>query len=446
MPEPVVDREAQQEFARRMVGIYTGAVLTKLVDLGTQVGLFEAAAAGSATCAGLARRAGLQGRYVREWLGAMVAGGIFEYDPSSGSYELPRERAELLSGSSARNLAPMSHGIDHFGKHLYALAECFRSGGGVPYSEFRPEFTERMDDLWRRVYDEQLVDGFLGAAPGLRERLCEGILVADIGCGTGHAANLVAREYPSSRFVGYDIGEDAITAARGEAQAMGLDNIRFEVLDVRQLPTEPRLDLITAFDAIHDQAQSDTVLRSVRAAWGDDGTFLMIEFKFSSNLEANLGNPFAALYYGISTMHCLTVSLAEGGAGLDKPYGERNSPARCSRTPGLTTSTLSTHPARKTASSSAGNSHLQPAFCAWTGAQESTSSEPSSELAPQARSGYASRSAAGSFPLPGTDAPTGRGWIGKAISCEAWQAPSHGRTRASHARASARRSERQASQ
>jgi SAM-dependent methyltransferase len=215
----------------------------------------------------------LQERYVREWLGAMVAGGIFEYEPASGSYELPHERAELLSGSSARNIAPMSQALDHFGKHLSALAECFRSGGGVPYSEFRPEFTERMDDLWRRIYDEQLVDGFLGAAPGLPERLHEGILVADIGCGTGHAANLMAREYPTSRFVGYDIGEDAIAAARREAQVMGLANVRFEVLDVRQLPTKPRLDLITGFDAIHDQAQPDSVLRSVHAALGDDGTF-----------------------------------------------------------------------------------------------------------------------------------------------------------------------------
>jgi hypothetical protein len=240
MPVPVVDREAQQEFARRMVRIYTGAVLTKLMDLGTQIGLFEAAAAGPATCAGLAARAGLQERYLREWLGAMVAGGIFEYDSASGTYELPRERAELSSGSSSRNLAPMSQGLDHFGKHLPALAECFRAGGGgVPYSAFRPEFTERMDDLWRRTYDEQLVDGFLGAVPGLRERLSEGILVADIGCGTGHAANLMARDYPTSRFVGYDIGEDAIAAARTEAQGMGLANVRFEVLDVRQLQRSP---------------------------------------------------------------------------------------------------------------------------------------------------------------------------------------------------------------
>jgi hypothetical protein len=45
------------------------------------------------------------------------------------------------------------------------------------------------------------------------------------------------------------------------------------------------------------------------------------DFKFSSNLEGNLDNPFAALYYGISTMNCLTISLAEGGAGLGTVWG-----------------------------------------------------------------------------------------------------------------------------
>lgn len=304
-----------------MVDLYTGAALTKLIDVGAQTGLFEAAAAGPATSTGLAERAGLEERYVREWLGAMAAGGIFDYDPASGSYELPPERAELLSGGSSRNLAPMSQMLNHMGKHLPALVECFRSGGGVPYSAFRPEFTERMDDLWRRIYDEELLDGFLGAVPGLRERLSEGVRVADVGCGTGRAAILMAREFPRSRFVGYDIGEDAVASARAEAEAMGIGNVRFEVLDVRRIPAEPKLDLITAFDAIHDQAEPDKVLRSIRTALADDGTYLMIDFKFSSSLEGNLDNPFAALYYGISTMHCLTVSLAEGGAGLGTVWG-----------------------------------------------------------------------------------------------------------------------------
>ena len=119
---------------------------------------------------------------------------------------------------SSRNLAPMSRLINHFGQHLPRLMECFRHGGGIPYAAFRPEVTDCMDDVWRRIYDEQLIDGFIGAVPGIPERLRAGIRVLDIGCGTGHAINLMAREYPKSTFVGYDIGEDAVATAKAEAR------------------------------------------------------------------------------------------------------------------------------------------------------------------------------------------------------------------------------------
>ncbi len=316
-----VDQHAQPDFGRRMVDFYTGAVVTQLVDVGTRTGLFDAAAIGAATSAELAERAGLAERYVREWLGVMVAAGIVDYDPSAGTFELPPEHAELLTGTGSRNVAPMSQMLGGFSKHLNALTEAFRHGGGVPYSEFRPEFTQRMDDVWRRIYDERLLDGFLSEVPGLTERLAAGVSVADIGCGTGHAANLMAQAYPASSFVGYDLGADAIATAQAQAAAMGLNNVRFETLDLCTLHVERPFDVITGFDVIHDQADPVTVLDRVRAALADDGTFVLIDFKFSSKLEANIGNPFAALYYGISTMHCMTVSLAEGGAGLGTVWG-----------------------------------------------------------------------------------------------------------------------------
>jgi SAM-dependent methyltransferase len=131
----------------------------------------------------------------------------------------------------------------------------------------------------------------------------------------------MAREYPHSRFVGFDIAVEAIERAAAEALDMGLPNARFEVLDVTQLPPDPPFDLIVAFDAIHDQVAPATVLQRVSDALAPDGIFLMIDFKFSSNVEENVGNPFAPLYYGISVMHCLTVSLAEGGAGLGTLWG-----------------------------------------------------------------------------------------------------------------------------
>jgi SAM-dependent methyltransferase len=318
---PQLDAQRTQAFAARMAQIYSSGVLMFLTDIGYRTGLFEAAATGPATSQALAGRAGLHERYVREWLAAMTTGGIFTYDPPSRTYTLPAEHAQFLAGHTSRNLAPQAGFIAQLGRHVPEVARCFREGGGVPYSAYRPEFTDGMDDTWRRIFDEQLISGFLPVAPGLVERLEAGIRVADIGCGTGHAVNVMARAYPASTFVGYDIAEDAIAAARSEAAAMGLANARFEVLDVTQLPAEPAFGLITAFDAIHDQVDPDAVLRRAWQALTPDGTFLMVDFKGSSSLERNLDYPFATLYYGVSLLHCMTVSLAGGGAGLGTMWG-----------------------------------------------------------------------------------------------------------------------------
>ncbi|HEY3066545.1 MAG TPA: class I SAM-dependent methyltransferase [Methylomirabilota bacterium] len=318
-----LDRQHVQDFARKVFSHYTSGILTLMIHIGDRTGLFEAAAKGPATSAELATRAGLEERYVREWLGAMATGGIVEYDAASGLYTLPPEHAACLTGTSSRNLAPASQMMPMLAKRLPAVVECFTEGGGVPYSAFRPDFTEAMDASWRLLYDGLLIKSFLPLAKGLPERLRAGISAVDLGCGTGHAINLMAREYPNSTFTGYDLGEDAIERARAEAQAMGLANARFEIRDVTRLSAEPRFDLVMSFDAIHDQRDPAAVLRCAAAVLAPDGLYFMLEPKASSRLEDNVGNPFAPYLYGVSVLHCLTVSLAEGGAGLGTAWGEQ---------------------------------------------------------------------------------------------------------------------------
>ena len=317
-----MDRKAVQAFARSLFGHYTSGILTLMVDIGHRTGLFEALQIGG-TSAEIAERAGLDERYVREWLGAMATGGIADYDSTSRTFTLPAEHAVCLTGTSSRNLAPGSQMLTMLAKHVAEVAACFRSGGGVPYSEFRPDFTEAADASWRLLYDGLLIKGFLPLAKILPERLEDGIRVADIGCGTGHAINVMAREYPNSSFVGYDFGAEAIDRARAEAATLGLTNACFEVLDVTQLPPDPKFDLITSFDSIHDQRDPAAALRGVAGALAADGMYFMVEPKASSNLEDNIGDPFAPYMYGISVLHCLTVSLAEGGAGLGTAWGEQ---------------------------------------------------------------------------------------------------------------------------
>jgi 2-polyprenyl-3-methyl-5-hydroxy-6-metoxy-1,4-benzoquinol methylase len=322
MSQPL-DRQRVQDFARKVFSYYTSGVLTLMIHIGYRTGLFEAAAKGPATSEELATRAGLDERYVREWLGAMATGDIVAYDPVSRQFTLPPEHAACLTGTSSRNLAAGSQMLPMLAQRLPGVVDCFAKGGGVPYSEFRPDFTEAMDASWRLLYDGLLIKSFLPVAKGLPERLRAGIRAVDLGCGTGHAINLMAREYPSSTFTGYDLGEDAIERARAEARAMGLTNARFEVMDVTRLPAEPQFDLVMSFDAIHDQRDPAAVLRCAAAVLAPNGLYFMMEPKASSRLEDNVGNPFAPYLYGISVLHCMTVSLAEGGAGLGTAWGEQ---------------------------------------------------------------------------------------------------------------------------
>jgi Methyltransferase domain len=319
-----VDSEPPGAFAGHLVRTLTGGALTMLISLGYRAGLFEAAAAGPATSAGLADRAGLQERYVREWLGAMVTGGFFRYDPVTREYTLPAEHARLLTGATAANAAPMAAMLQAFAGALPALEQCFTTGGGLPPDAFAPHFAAagaEPGDTWRRVYDEQLVDGFLGAVPGLRARLAAGATVLDLGCGTGRAVTVAARAFPASRFVGVDIDGHVVASAEARRAALGLGNAAFVIGDAAALPARPRFDVVTAFDAVHDQRSPQEVLDRVRAALAPGGVFVMVDAKFSSHLTGNVGHPLAALCYAISLMYCTPVGLDGGGAGLGAMWG-----------------------------------------------------------------------------------------------------------------------------
>jgi SAM-dependent methyltransferase len=173
------------------------------------------------------------------------------------------------------------------------------------------------------VHDATLVDVVLPLVPGLVDRLREGIDVADVGCGSGHALNLMAAAFPASRFVGFEISEQGLTAGAAEAQRLGLVNTRFERRDAAALDELDAFDLITSFDAVHDQARPDEVLRGIARALRPGGTYLAVDIAASSVLAENMDHPLGPFLYGVSCMHCMTVSLADGGMGLGTMWGEQ---------------------------------------------------------------------------------------------------------------------------
>jgi SAM-dependent methyltransferase len=318
-----LDEQRVEKFAGRLLGTYTEAMVALMIDLGARTGALDALASGGGTSTEIADRAGLEERYVREWLGSLVTAGIADHDAPTGHYALPAEHALCLTGGGSLDLSPLSRVATLLAGHVAGVARAFREGGGVPYEAFRPEFTDVMDGMSRGSFDSQLIDGILSRAGDTVERLSAGVRAADIGCGTGHAVNLMARAFPRSQFTGYDTAEDGIAQARAEAAQWGLTNATFEVLDVVDLPLDPPFALVFAFDAVHDQAHPARVLARIHDALAPDGAFVMVDVRAGSAVEDNVGNPFAPLLYGFSTLHCLTVSLAQGGTGLGAMWGEQ---------------------------------------------------------------------------------------------------------------------------
>lgn len=310
-------------FADRLVGMLNQAAVVQMISVGHRTGLFDAMASlPPSTAARIAEAGGLNERYVREWLGAMVTGRVVAHDPVAETFWLPSDHASALSRAVSKDAmahvamyVPMLAGVE------CEIVECFRNGGGVSYDRF-PRFHAIMAEESGQTITAHLESDILPLVAGLKERLSRGIRVLDIGCGRGGALLQMAGNYPASTFVGYDLSVEAISHARERAAERGLTNARFEVRDLTGFREAPAFDLVTAFDAIHDQKDPAGVLAGIAGCLRPGGVFLMQDIAGASDIAGNLDHPFSPLMYTISCMHCMTVSLAQGGAGLGAKWGE----------------------------------------------------------------------------------------------------------------------------
>lgn len=313
---------------RRLQRILNNASLALMISVGHRLGLFDVLAdLPPSTSDEIARAAELHPRYVQEWLRAMTVGEFVDYDAGAGEYTLVPEAASRLTRAAGPDNAairlqfiPILAGVED------EIVECFRRGGGVPYEAYS-RFHEAQHEGAVAEMDAHLVDRYLPLAPGLVEALREGIDVLDVGCGAGRAVNVMARAFPRSRFVGYDIAEEAVEIARADASDLGVENVRFEVRDAARLGEEERWHLVTAFDVVHDQADPAGVVRNVYRGLRPGGIFLMVENRGSSRLENNLDHPRGPYLYTVSCLHCTSVSLAAGGPGLGTLWGREEARA-----------------------------------------------------------------------------------------------------------------------
>jgi ubiquinone/menaquinone biosynthesis C-methylase UbiE len=324
---PDFDPAKAEAFAGRFLAALNNGALCLMVSVGHRTGLFDAMSQlPAATSDEIAAGAALNERYVREWLGAMVTAGVANVDAQTTRYSLPAEHAAYLTRAAvADNMAVFAQYIAVMGGVEDDIVECFRKGGGVPYDRF-PRFHEVMAEDSGQSVVSSLESHILPLVPGLTDRLSKGIRGLDLGCGSGRVMNRLADLYPRSTFVGMDLSPQAIRFARDEASKKRLNNIEFLVVDLSNFDdvADPEsFDFITTFDAIHDQAQPLNVLKGIQRALKPDGVYLMQDINGTSHVHEDIEHPIGTFLYTVSCMHCMTVSLAQGGEGVGAMWGEQ---------------------------------------------------------------------------------------------------------------------------
>lgn len=320
-----IDEAALGAFMGRMVGYMSGGAMCFSVWMGDELGLYRAmAGAGPITADDLAGRTGCNARLVTEWLSGQAAGGLVAYDPATDRFELSPEGAAALADDSspvfvARGMnAFASMFIDHD-----KIAGAFRGDGGLAWGEHHPCLFSGTEWFFRTGYRAHLPTEWLPSLEGVEARLASGADVADVGCGHGASAVVMAQAYPASRIFGFDSHAPSVDTARKRAADAGVaDRTSFEVADAKSYPGT--FDLICFFDCLHDMGDPVGAARYAREHLGADGTVLLVEPFAIDDRATNLAqNPMAALLYTASSSICTPNSLSqEIGLGLGAQAGE----------------------------------------------------------------------------------------------------------------------------
>ncbi len=316
------DDAKAEAFANRLVGALSNASLALMTSIGHRSNLFDVfARQPNVTLEELAVKAGLVERYVREWLGVMVTAGVVDYNAKTKTYTLPAEHAAFLTrAASPNNIAVTSQFIGVAASVEDEMLARLRDGAGTQYHHYC-RFHEVMAEDSEQTVVAALNDHILPLVPELYAQLERGIDVADVGCGAGLAMLELARTFPASRFTGVDLCEEAFAETQRTATLLQLSNLTLRTQDLSKIQSLGKFDLITAFDAVHDQKDPQGLLNLVFNSLADNGVFLMQDIGGSRDLETNIDNPFSPLLYTLSFMHCTPISIGQGGPGLGTMWG-----------------------------------------------------------------------------------------------------------------------------
>lgn len=311
-----------EEFAGKLFMDSLAAMELANIELGVRLGLYEAlAAAGPSTSAELAAKAAIHERYAREWLEQQAAAGVLEVDDTSAApgdrrFTLPSEHAHVLMDDDSEACMKACVAVLPFaGKAIELMEKEFRAGKGLAFGDF--ELHDIQADFTRPVFINHLTQNWLPAIPEVQRKLSEGqpTRIAEIGCGAGLASITIARSYPHAEIDGYDLDEASIQLARKAAADAGVaDRAQFHLKDAADPAIEGDYDLVMAIEMLHDVPDPVGVLRTMKKLAGSNGAVLVADERTEPKFTVPT-NEMERFFYAFSTLHCLAVSMQDGGAG-----------------------------------------------------------------------------------------------------------------------------------
>lgn len=318
-----IDHDKLNAFMGKFVTDMGATAHAATVLTGEKLGLYKAMAKhGPMTSAEMAKNTGYAERYVREWLNAQAASGYCEYDPNTKKFHLTPEQAYALADETSAAYIPGAyHVLTAIFNDEPKVCEAFKSGKGIGWHEHHHGLFEGTAKFFRPGYAANLVSNWLPALEGVVPKLEKGAKIADVGCGYGITTVLMGQRFPNSEVVGYDIHAPSIEAAKKEAKAAGVKNVRFEVAASKDFPGRD-FDLVTFFDCLHDMGDPVGASAHVHNALKPDGTWMIVEPFAGDKLEDNI-NPVGRIYYAASLNICCPASLSqEVGMALGAQAGE----------------------------------------------------------------------------------------------------------------------------
>src|SRR4029077_5232476 len=94
----IFDQQRAESFGAQLLTALNPGALCLMISVGHRTGLFDAMRDTlPATSRDIAERTGLNARYVREWLGALLTAGVVEFEPVTKQFFLPTEHAGYLT-------------------------------------------------------------------------------------------------------------------------------------------------------------------------------------------------------------------------------------------------------------------------------------------------------------------------------------------------------------